>query len=140
MNRAILRRGTLRWLEGLSRLLIKRFGSHTTLGEMRAAIIAQQAIYAYKPLTVTEIARRSGQPKQSVSRWAKRVPWLVLKDKPNDGRSKVIDCEDRERLVSYADEIALMIARLVDSYDGDPTEIRAALKKLEGVPMQMPRH
>ncbi len=104
MNRVRQRCDALRGLEALTALLINRFGDHVTLGELRAAVIAHHAIYTHKPLTLTELAVRSGQSKQSISRWVRRIPWLKLVQKPDDARCKLIDCEDRERLVAYLDE------------------------------------
>lgn len=123
MNRRRLRRDALRTLDELSEQLIERFGSGVTLGEMRAAIIVQRAIYARHPISLTEVARRSGQPKQSVSRWAARVPWLTHKEKPDDARTKLLDCEDPDRLVRYVDRLVCTMARLVEAHREDVPEL-----------------
>jgi len=127
MNRRRLRRDALRMLDELSLKLIDRFGSGTTLGEMRAAIVTQRAIFDEQPLTVSEIARRSGQPKQSISRWAKRVPWLVQSAKPDDARSKLVDCKDPDRLVAYVDELIAIMAPLIEQHARDLPDLNAQL-------------
>jgi len=123
MNRRRLRRDALRTLDELSEQMIERFGSGMTLGEMRAAIVAQRAIYAGQPISLTEIARRSGQPKQSISRWAARVPWLTLKEKPDDARAKLLDCNDPDRLVAYVDRLVCTMARLIEEHQRDVSEL-----------------
>jgi hypothetical protein len=127
MNRRRLRRDALRTLDELSEQMIQRFGSGMTLGELRAAIVVQRSIYDRQPLSLTEIARRSGQPKQSISRWAARVPWLTLKQKPDDGRSKLLDCDDPERLVAYVDELVCTMARLIENHQTDVSELSLKL-------------
>ncbi len=89
--------------------LKKRFGDHITLGELTAAWIAHRALLLNEPLTISDLADRAGQNKQSISRRIKRVPFVTLEEHPTDSRSKVIKPTDPralESMLEYVDEIA----------------------------------
>ncbi len=91
--------------------LKKRFGDHITLGELTAAWIAHRALLLNEQLTISELAERSGQNKQSISRWLNRVPFVKLEEHPTDSRSKIIKPTDPsalESMLEYVDEIAEM--------------------------------
>ncbi len=105
MTMASARCAMLRRLQSLCAILIRRFGSHTSLGELNAALIAHLAIYTHRPLTVTEIANRSGQPKQSISRWFRMRPQIRLRVKPDDARGRLVDSDDPIALTTYVDEV-----------------------------------
>lgn len=90
----------------LTGILKKRFGPRITLGEMHAAVIAHKRLLQRKPLTLSDLAERSGVNRQSISRWVSRVPWIRLQEHPDDGRAKLITPiseQAMEKAVSYLD-------------------------------------
>lgn len=96
-------------LERLARAserLAHRFDPKMTLGELRTTLVAHLGLLRGERLTVTEIARRAGQSKSSVSRWILRNGEFRSVDHPEDGRSKLVDLEvSLEELLQYVDEI-----------------------------------
>ncbi len=83
--------------------LIARFHGRMTLAELYTALIGHLALVNGEDLTISELAGRSNQNRQSVSRWVDKTPNVDLVDHPEDGRSKLIRAVDLARMVAYVD-------------------------------------
>lgn len=58
-------------LEELLKVLVERFGTSRTLGEVYALTYALRTVREGKTLTLSDVAERTGIPKQNLSRWLK---------------------------------------------------------------------
>ncbi len=83
--------------------MITRFHGRMTLAELYTALISHLALVNGEDLTISELAYRSNQNRQSVSRWVDKTPNVDLVDHPEDGRSKLIRAVDLARMVAYVD-------------------------------------
>jgi hypothetical protein len=88
-----------------SAILIDRFGEGATLGEMKSGIIAHLAFLQGRPMTIANLAKESGQARESISRWIERSPYVQLKEHPDDARSKLLEPVDLEIMMAYLDLI-----------------------------------
>jgi len=86
--------------------LEKRFGSKTTVGELRSVLVGQLALYERRQINVSELADQSGQPLSSVSRRLRNVPWIRMVRHPADARAKYIEVDDVERMVAWVIPLA----------------------------------
>lgn len=59
-------------LEQLLEVLVDRFGSARTLGEVYATTYALRAVREGKPVTLADVAAHTGIAKQNLSRWLKQ--------------------------------------------------------------------
>ena len=83
--------------------MITRFHGRMTLAELYTALIGHLALVNGEDLTISELAGRSNQNRQSVSRWVDKAPNVDLFDHPEDGRSKLIRAVDLARMTAYVD-------------------------------------
>lgn len=87
----------------INAVLIERFGESATLGEMKSGTIAHLAFLQGRPLTISDLAKESGQARESISRWIERSSYVQLKEHPDDARSKLMEPVDLEVMMAYLD-------------------------------------
>jgi len=100
-----MRRRNLRRLAEVARRLMDRFPERTTLAELHAAVTAHSKMYSGEQVTVSGLAKATGQHRQSIARWVHRTPQVRLEENPDDARSKVLVAVDMEMMVAYVDEL-----------------------------------
>lgn len=90
----------------INEILIQRFGEGATLGEMKSGTIAHMAFLHGESLTIAELAKLSGQARESISRWIERSSYVQLTDHPHDARSKLMAPVDLDVMMAYLDLIS----------------------------------
>ena len=105
---ARLRYKTLSRLEAALQLMVKRYGSRTTLGESLAIATTMSRLCRTDRVTLAEIADATGLSKQNISRWAqKRMGQSIeMKSNEDDRRVKEIVLIDPSRGQEYVEELA----------------------------------
>jgi transcriptional regulator with XRE-family HTH domain len=86
-------------LEDLLAALVGRFGSESSLGEVRAISYALRMTREGKKFSVSEVAKATGTPKQTLSRW--------LQQRVDLGRvtTQLYDNDSRRREITVTDPV-----------------------------------
>ena len=103
-ERHLLRIRRMRIMVAAARQQVERFGSRVTAGEVFAHLNAELAALQGEQITSAELAERSGQSPQNISRWVQRSDKLRLVDHPEDGRAKVVDVIEPAEIEAFIDE------------------------------------
>lgn len=99
-------------LEQLLKVLIERFGSARTLGEVYATTYALRALREGRPLTLADVAAHTGIAKQNLSRWLKaHVESEQAVSLPHhvDGRMHEIGVVDPEYACRHLPDVAAVL-------------------------------
>jgi len=103
-ERHLLRVRRMRIILAGARQQLERFGSRVTAGEVFTHLTAELAALEGERITSAELAERSGQSPQNVSRWINRSPNLRLVDHPEDGRAKIVDVIEPALIEVFIDQ------------------------------------
>ncbi len=103
-ERHLLRVRRLRIMVAGAGQQLERFGSRATVGEVFAHLNAELAALQGERITSAELAERSGQPPQNISRWIQKSESLQLVDHPEDGRAKVVDVIEPGEVETFIDQ------------------------------------
>ena len=96
-------------LEQLLKILVDRFGTARTLGEVYATTYALRAYREGKHLTLADIAEHTDIPKQNLSRWLKvhvQTDHAVMQPHAEDGRMNDIEVTDLDYACRHLEAIA----------------------------------
>jgi len=112
-------------LEQLLKILVDRFGSARTLGEVYATTYALRRYREGNSLTVADIAAHTGIAKQNLSRWLKvhiDTSQVITHPHDEDGRMHRLDVVD----LDYAARHLGAVAEALDSALDPPWSQRVA--------------
>jgi hypothetical protein len=120
-------------LEQLLKVLVDRFGSARTLGEVYATTYALRAHREGRPLTLADVAAHTGIAKQNLSRWLKlhvESDQAVSLPHRVDGRMHEIGVLDPDYACRHLPDVAAVLDVPLDP----PREVRleAALRNGAG--------
>ncbi len=109
-------------LEELLEVLRDRFGHRATLGMVLTAVKSIHLVSRGLKLSVSDIARLSGEPKSNVSRWLIQAPLVRLVDDPEDERRKFIEIVDSGAARSHLQKIEAIL--------GDPELVEVSAQSV----------
>jgi len=104
-------------LEQLLKVLVDRFGSARTLGEVYATTYALRAVREGRPLTLADVAAHTGIAKQNLSRWLKQhveSDQAVAQPHHVDGRMHEIGVVDPDYACRHLPEVAAVLDAPLD--------------------------
>ena len=99
-------------LDDLLAVLVDRFGSETSLGEVRAISYALRMTREGRKFSVSDVAKATGVSKQSLSRWLQHhVDTGVVKTQPaeDDARIQEITITDPARAYRHLEPMAKIL-------------------------------
>ncbi len=92
-------------LEELLEVLRDRFGQGAPLGKVLTAVKGIHRVSRGAKLSVSDMAKLSGESMSNVSRWLNQAPFIRLVDDPEDERRKLIEISDSRAAQSHLREI-----------------------------------
>ena len=97
-------------LEELLEVLRDRFGQGAPLGLVLTAVKGIHRVSRGAKLSISDVARLSGDYLSNVSRWLNQAPFIKLVDDPDDDRRKLIEITDSRAARSHLQKIEAILA------------------------------
>ena len=96
-------------LEELLEVLRDRFGQRAPLGLVLTAVKGIHRVSRGVKLSISDLARLSGDSLSNVSRWLNQAPFIKLVDDPDDERRKLIEITDSRAARSHLQKIETIL-------------------------------
>jgi hypothetical protein len=115
-------------LEELLEVLRDRFGQGAPLGLVLTAVKGIHRVSRGVKLSISDVARLSGDSLSNVSRWLNQAPFIKLVDDPDDERRKLIEITDSRAARSHLQKIEAILA--------DPEIVEVSIQNGQLIPAE----